>query len=96
MGYDKSVLQELINAGEVLKLPDRAEVFITSYFVHNHFKPSAWTNTIYYPYWKGKLYTKKNGMATFTPQPKEEEKVEEPKPQTEESEDDILESFKGR
>lgn len=65
MGYDKSILDELLNAGELLKLPDRAEVFITSYFVHNKFDPSCWTHTPYYPYWKGKLWTKKNGVATF-------------------------------
>ena len=72
MGYDKSVYQELINNGELLKLPDRCEVFITSYFVHNHFKASSWLNTPYAPYWKGKLFTKKNGVATFTPQTDEE------------------------
>ena len=71
-GYDKSVYQELVNNGELLTLPDRSEVFITSYFVHNHFSPSSWTHTIYYPYWKGKLYTKKNGVATFTPQGEEQ------------------------
>lgn len=73
-GYDKSVFYELVNNGELLTLPDRCEVFITSYFVHNHFNVSSWTHTVYYPYWKGKLYTKKNGVATFTPQKEEEEK----------------------
>ena len=72
MGYDKSVIDELIGIGELLKLPDRAEVFITSYFVHNHFNPSSWTKTPYFPYWKGKLWTKKNGVATFK-KPEEEE-----------------------
>lgn len=73
-GYDKSVFYELVNNGELLTLPDRCEVFITSYFVHNHFNASSWTHTVYFPYWKGKLYTKKNGVATFTPQKEEEEK----------------------
>ena len=100
MGYDKSVLKELIDAGELLKLPDRAEVFITSYFVHNHFNPSWWTHTPYFPYWKGKLYTKKNGVATFTPQKEEEENPKDAEPQIDEKEtkqdDEILNFFEGR
>ena len=77
LGYDKGVYQELIDNGEILKLPDRCEVFITAYFVHNHFKASSWLSTPYAPYWKGKLYTKKNGIATFTPQSNEPEEKEE-------------------
>lgn len=72
VGYDKSVYQELIDNGEILTLPDRDEVFITLYFVHNHFNASDWVHTIYYPYWKDKLWTKRNGVATFTPQGKEQ------------------------
>ena len=73
MGYDKGVFYELLNSGELLKLPDRSEVFITSYFVHNHFNPKSWLKTPFAVYWKGKLWTKKNGMATFKPQKDEDE-----------------------
>lgn len=89
MGYDKSVLKELIDNGEILTKPDRCEVFITSYFVHNHFNPSSWTHTIYYPYWKDVMWTKKNGVATL--KPRTEEKSDAQKlmevlpPQTEEN-----------
>ena len=72
LGFDKSVFQELINNGEILSLPDRCEVFITSYFVHNNkFKPSEWLKSPFAVYWKGKLWTKKNGVATFKPQGEE-------------------------
>lgn len=84
-GYDKSIYKELVDNGEILTIPDRAEVFITSYFVHNHFNPSAWTKTIYFPYWKDKIWTKRNGVATLKkPQNEEEEpkaentKIEDP------------------
>lgn len=99
MGYDKSVLDELLNAGELLKLPDRAEVFITSYFVHNKFDPSCWTHTPYYPYWKGKLWTKKNGVATFK-KPEEEKNEEEGETIISESKEeegvDLIKFFEGR
>ena len=97
LGFDKSVFQELVNNGEILTLPNRCEVFITSYFVHNHFDPKTWLKTPFAQYWKGKLYTKKNGVATFNPQgdedkdpldyikvPKEEEPKQEPNPTKEE------------
>lgn len=100
MGYDKSVLDELIANEDVLKLPDRCEVFITSYFVHTHFKPMSWMSTPFSIYWKGKLYIKKNGVATFKPQKTDEEETvvipeEEPTPIKEEPEvitniDDIV------
>lgn len=102
VGYDKSVFQELVNNGELLTLPDRCEVFITSYFVHNHFNASSWTHTIYFPYWKGKLWTKRNGVATFTPQvekPTEAESLEAALPKedmTEEEVEKLLNEFKER
>ena len=74
LNFDKSVFQELVANGEILTLPDRCEVFITSYFVHNSFKPSEWLKSPFAVYWKGKLWTKKNGVATFKPQSEEIEK----------------------
>lgn len=70
LGYDRSVLDELIANGDVLTLSDRSEIFITSFFVHNKgAKPMSWLSTPFAPYWKGKLFIKKdNGIATFTPQ----------------------------
>ena len=69
LGFDKSVLQELINNDEVLTLEGRSEIFITAYYVHNKgLKASAWLKSPFAQYWKGKLWTKKNGVATFTPQ----------------------------
>lgn len=68
LGFDKSVFIELVANEEILTLPGRSEVFITSYFLHTHFNPASWLSSPYAIYWKGKLYTKKNGVATFTPQ----------------------------
>ena len=106
LGYDKGVFQELVNNGELLTLPDRAEVFIASYFIHNKgMKPYSWKSTPYAVYWENKLYIKKNGVATFTPNQVEEEKdfnsqidfiddteaEEEPTPTLDESDDVVLE-----
>lgn len=91
MGYEKGVLLELIAAEEILTLENRSEVFITSFFVHNKgIKPSAWLLTPYAPYWKGKLWTKKNGMATFKKQDpeKEKEETDEQQPTTTKQEED--------
>ncbi len=111
MGYDKSVYHELVANGELLTLPDRCEVFITSYFVHNHLKPGSWLKTPFAIYWKGKLFTKKNGVATFKPQGEEkeesfadqlekalpEQKQDNPREDmTEEEIDALLEQFKDR
>ena len=74
MGYDRGVYRELVNNGEILTLPGRCEIFITSYFVHNKFKPMSWMSSPYAIYWKGKLFIKKNGVATFTPQGEEKPK----------------------
>ena len=74
MGYDRGVYRELVNNGEILTLPGRSEVFITSYFVHNRFKPMSWMSSPFALYWKGKLFIKKNGVATFTPQGEEPQK----------------------
>lgn len=68
MGYDKGVFNELVNNGEILCLPDRSEIFITSYFVHNKFKHTSWLKSPFSIYWKNKLFIKSNGVATFTPQ----------------------------
>lgn len=72
LGYDKGVFYELVNNGELLTLPDRSEVFITSYFLHNKgMECYSWRKTPYAVYWDGKLYVKKNGVATFKPQGEE-------------------------
>ena len=74
LGYDKSVFMELVASGELLTLPDRCEVFIASYFLHNKgMKPLSWLSSPFAVYWKGKLYIKKNGIVTFTPQGDEKE-----------------------
>ena len=64
-GFDIGVLNELIANDEVLTLPGRDEIFITSYFIHTKFNPASWTKTPFAEYWRGKLYIKKNGVATF-------------------------------
>ena len=86
MGYDKGVLMELIAAEELLSLPNRSEVFITSYFVHNRVNPASWLKTPYAQYWRGKLWTKKNGMATFKKQGPEEKGESDEQPTQEEDE----------
>lgn len=68
LGYDKSVYWELVKNEELLTLPDRCEVFITSYYIHNDkFNPKEWYKSPFSIYWIGKLYIKKNGVATFNP-----------------------------
>ena len=50
-------------------------IFITAYFVHNYkFNRNCWLTTPYSVYWKGKIYFKANGVATFKPQVDEEKK----------------------
>lgn len=71
MGYDIGVYNELVLAGELLTIPGRKEVFITSYFVHTKFNPMSWLSTPFAIYWKGKLWVKKNGVATLKAPPKE-------------------------
>lgn len=74
MGYDEGVIQELIDIDELLTVEGRAEMFITSYFVHNkNFKPLSWLSTAFGEYWKNKMWMKKNGIATLKKQfePKE-------------------------
>ena len=66
LGYDKSVYWELVKNDEILTLPDRKEIFITSYFIHNPgLKSNEWWFSPFAIYWKGKLHIKKNGIATF-------------------------------
>ena len=68
LGYTRDALIELINNGDVLKLEDRSEVFITAYFVHNvGMDAHSWQKTNYYYYWKGKLWIKQNRIATLDP-----------------------------
>ena len=95
--YPIDVLNELIANGDVLKLPDRSEVFITSYFIHNPgFKPASWKNTPFAIYWMGKLHVKKNGVATFKPQVDddpvvvEEESTEGDRPLTPEEKEEFI------
>lgn len=67
MGFNLSTLDELISIEELLTLEGRDEMFITSYFVHNpNFNPLNWTKTPYATYWRGKLWMKKNRVATFS------------------------------
>ena len=109
MNYDKGVMYELINNGDLLKLEDRSEVFITAYFIHNNLKPMSWLKSPFAVYWKNKLFIKPNGVATFKPQngPKVEkvnnplEQVEEPEeneefyiPEGEWSTDDLSKGYK--
>ena len=78
MGYDESVLQELIDIDELLTLEGRAEMFITSYFVHNtNFKPFSWLSSPFGEYWKSKMWMKKNKIATLKKQNKEEQQEQE-------------------
>lgn len=64
--YHISVLNELVANGDVLKLPNRSEVFITAFFLHNKGAyPYTWRSTPYFIYWKDHLHIKKNGVATL-------------------------------
>ena len=65
MGYDKGVYYELLQNEEILSIPGRKEIFITSYFVHNKFNTNDWTKSTFATYWKGKLWIKENGVATL-------------------------------
>ena len=93
LGYDKGVFNELVKNGELLVLPDRCEVFIAAYYIHNKgLKPYAWKSTPYAVYWESKLYVKKNGIVDFAPEglpPKEQkdplDKIEPPEEEDEES-----------
>lgn len=98
-GFDKGVFQELVANDELLTLPGRDEVFITAYFIHTKFQPLSWLSSPFSTYWRGKLYVKDNGVATFKEPPKPVDpiskvippaKTEEPKPKKEDSWDQIL------
>jgi len=87
LNYDKSILKELICAEEILTLPNRDEIFITSYYVHNYkIDTRSWLKTVYAEYWKGKLWIKQNRIATLkeykpkavAEQPKAQENPENP------------------
>ena len=77
LGYDRGVFNELISNGELLTLPDRSEVFIASYFIHNPgIDCYSWRKTRYAVYWEDKLYVKKNGIVKFAPEGNVKELVE--------------------
>lgn len=66
LGFTKDALYELINLDEVLIIPNREEVFITAFYLHNKgANRGSWVNTPYGTYWKGKLWIKENGIATL-------------------------------
>lgn len=68
LGYDKGVLDELVKNDEILTIPDRSEVFITSYFIHNKgIDCYSWRKTRFAIYWENKLFVKKNGVVKFDP-----------------------------
>ena len=85
--YDKTVLKELIQAEEILTIPNRDEIFITSYFVHNYkVDVKSWLKTPYAEYWKGKLWIKQNRIATLKEyKPKQFDEKETPKEPEQES-----------
>ena len=77
LGYDKGVLDELIKNDEILTIPDRSEVFISSYFIHNKgLDCYAWRKTRFAIYWENKLFVKKNGVVKFDPDGKLKEESE--------------------
>lgn len=80
LGFDKGVYYELVSHDELLTLEGRKEVFITSYFIHTKFNPASWLKTPFAPYWKGKLYTKQNGIATLKKPKAMAETGSEPEP----------------
>lgn len=66
LGYDLQTLNELEANDEILRLPNRSEIFITSYFVHNKgLDIKSFYNTIYAPYWKERIYFKNNRIASY-------------------------------
>lgn len=68
LGYDKGVFDELVSNGELLTIPDRSEIFITSYFIHNPgIDCYSWRKTRFAIYWDNKLFVKKNGVVKFDP-----------------------------
>ena len=86
LGFEESTIDELLSINEIMSIPDRSEIFITSYFIHNpNFNALAWTKTPYFTYWKGKLWMKKNRIATFSKDKAEQsmdESLEDSKPIT--------------
>lgn len=69
LGYDKSVFDELKANEDILTLPNRDEIFITAFFIHNvGANIKSWIYTPFGIYWKGKLWFKENRMATFKKQ----------------------------
>lgn len=97
MCLDRSYLQELIDLEEVLTIPDREEVFITAFFVHNKGADThSWWNTPYGIYWRGKLWIKKNRIATFKQQKEEKEQLSAKviDSQDDESWDDLINTIK--
>lgn len=67
--YSNEILTELIDNEDILKLPNRDEIFITAYYLHNKtINMKEWLYSPFAIYWKGKLWIKENGMATFKKQ----------------------------
>ena len=95
LGYDRGVFDELVTNEELLTLPGRSEVFITAYFIHTKFKPMSWLSNPFSIYWKGKLYIKKNGVATFKPQEPETDPLDVIQPPVNEKADEIKRCLKG-
>ena len=94
LGFTRDALNELVANGDVLKLPDRSELFVTAFFVHNKgVTPSCWTHTNFYPYWKGKLWIKENRIATLSPKKNKEEDVFFNKPTTDDEWDSVMSEF---
>ena len=81
LGYDKSIMIELKNNGDILTKQNRDEIFITAFFVHNKgINVSSWKSSIFAIYWKD-LWIKSNRVATVRAKTKEE---------TNENDDDTL------
>ena len=87
LGYDKGIFYELVRNDEIMTLPGRSEVFITAYFLHTHFNAASWLSSPFAIYWKGHLWTKKNGVATYRKPPEDEDNEEPPKKREEVSKD---------
>ncbi len=72
LNYDKSVMQELINNGDILVQEGRDEIFITSFYVHNKgVSVAVWKTSPFAIYWK-RLWIKENRVATMREKRKDE------------------------
>lgn len=79
LGFCRTVFDELVANEEIITQPDRSEIFITAYFIHNPgFKPGSWLSSPFAPYWLGKLNTKSNRIAKFNPEGKKPKNNDDP------------------